>query len=612
MSSPFRFGFALVSRSPIYPPLLPARLEFWNLVAGATVGCLLVLVWGVGGKRAIALSAPSPTSTQLAQANAPNRPGTSPSLEPPAEVEPLPPLPDPENLLGPDLAPAPQPELPLPGDELTFVVERFTLVGSTVYTDEDFADVFAAYTDRSITFEDVLAVRDAITARYRKDGYLTSGAIVPPQPLQDGVVEIQIVEGSVEDIIIEGTNRLQPEYVSSRLGLGAQAPLQIDALLEQLQLLQLNPLIDTISADLQAGTRPGTNLLVVTVTEADSFAVSYTFDNSRSPSVGSLRHQIGGNEGNLTGYGDALSASFALTEGSQDFDLFYAFPVSPHNTLVSVYYSATDSDVIEEPFDILAASSEATVLEFTVQHPLVQTPTEDVVLGLIGSHQRTQTFLGIDDIGGFPLSAGADDQGRTRVTALRFFQAWTKRSTQQVFAVRSQFNLGLDAFDATVSEGDTPDSQFFSWLGQGQWVRLLGQNTPLIIKGSVQLTPSPLLTLERYGLGGQATVRGYRQDALLTDNGAALSVEARFPLWQDEEQQALLQIAPFIDSGYGWNTVEPDPEDNALLSTGAGLLLQVEDATFRLDWGIPLIDRDGDKNTLQEQGIYFTLDFSFL
>ena len=285
---------------------------------------------------------------------------------------------------------------------------------------------FAAYTDRSITFEDVLAVRDAITARYRKDGYLTSGAIVPPQPLQDGVVEIQIVEGSVEDIIIEGTNRLQPEYVSSRLGLGAQAPLQIDALLEQLQLLQLNPLIDTISADLQAGTRPGTNLLVVTVTEADSFAVSYTFDNSRSPSVGSLRHQIGGNEGNLTGYGDALSASFALTEGSQDFDLFYAFPVSPHNTLVSVYYSATDSDVIEEPFDILAASSEATVLEFTVQHPLVQTPTEDVVLGLIGSHQRTQTFLGIDDIGGFPLSAGADDQGRTRVTALRFFSSLDK------------------------------------------------------------------------------------------------------------------------------------------------------------------------------------------
>jgi hemolysin activation/secretion protein len=499
----------------------------------------------------------------------------------------------------------------LPGDEITFTVQQFELVGSTVYTNADFADVFADYVDRPITFDELLAVRDAITARYREDGYLTSGAIVPPQPLQDGIVEIQIIEGSVEDIDIEGTRRLHPAYISSRLGLGAQAPLQIDALLQQLQLLQLNPLITTISADLQAGTVPGTNRLVVTVTEADSFAMGYTLDNNRSPSVGSIRHQLRANEGNLTGYGDALALSAALTEGSADVDVSYTFPVSPHNTSVTAYYSATNSDVIESPFDILEASSEASVFELTVQHPLIQTPTEDLVLGLIGSHQRTQTFLGIDDIGGFPLSAGADDQGRTRLSALRFFQAWTRRSPEQVFAVRSQFNFGVDAFGATINDGDTPDSEFFSWLGQGQWVRLLAPNTPLIVKGSLQLTPDALLTLERYGLGGQATVRGYRQDELLTDNGAALSVEARIPVWQDSEQAALVQIAPFIDSGHGWNNREADPADNTLFSVGAGILVQVQDATFRLDWGMPLLDRDGDGNTLQEQGLYFTLDLPF-
>lgn len=559
-----------------------------------------VLPWEIGVPAAIA------------QNNVLPREGESPSLEPLPEQQPVPTLPSPEELLGPDFAPTPPPETPLPGDEITVVIQKFDIIGSTVFSEEDFEAITADYVNRPLTFEEVLEVRDAITQLYVDNGYITSGAIVPPQPLQDGIAQIQIIEGSVEDILVEGTNRLKRSYVSSRIGLGAQTPLQVNRLLEQLQLLQLNPLIDRISADLQAGTRPGTNLLVVSVDEADSFNLGYTFDNNRSPSVGSMRHQLELNERNLTGYGDTISLSYALTEGSDDFDLYYTVPISPYNTTVTAYFSRTNSDVIEEPFDALEASSEAFVGEITFRHPLIQTPTQDFALGLIASHQQTQTFLGIDDIGGFPLAVGADEEGRTKVTALRFFQEWTQRSTAQVFAVRSQFNFGIDALDATINnEPDIPDSRYFSWLGQGQWVRLLAPNTPLIVRGSVQLTPDPLLSLERYGLGGQATVRGYRQDVLLTDNGAALSLEARFPLWRDTDQNALLQIAPFIDSGFGWNNIESNPDPNTLLGIGTGLLLQIEDATLRVDWGIPLIDGDGENNTLQEQGIYFTLNLPF-
>ncbi|HEY9888135.1 MAG TPA: ShlB/FhaC/HecB family hemolysin secretion/activation protein, partial [Candidatus Obscuribacterales bacterium] len=517
------------------------------------------------------------------------------------------------DLLGPDFTPAPLPPTPLPGDDVTIVVERFEVVGSTVFAATDFDPITANYLNRPITFAEVIAVRDAISDLYRERGYLTSGAIVPPQALTDGVVQIQVVEGSVEDIVVTGTTRLRPSYISSRVGLGAQAPLQIDRLLESLQLLQLNPLIEQISADLQAGTRPGTNLLAIAVTEADSFKLDYTLDNNRSPSVGSIRHQLAAREGNLTGWGDALRLSATATQGSEEWAASYTLPLSPRNTTLAAYFSTSQSDVIEDPFDVLEISSEATVAELTLRHPLVQTPTQELALGLVASHQRTQTFWGFDDFGGFPLSAGADEEGVTQVTALRFFQEWTQRSTRQVIAVRSQFNLGLGALGASISDDpDIPDSQFFSWQGQGQWVRLLAPDTPLIVRGSVQLSSDQLLTLERYGLGGQATVRGYRQDALLTDNGAALSGEVRFPLWRDPQQTALLQIAPFIDSGLGWNNRGPDPDPNLLLSVGTGLLLQVSDATLRADWGIPLISQDSDANTLQEQGLYFSLNFSFL
>ncbi|MEM1256358.1 MAG: POTRA domain-containing protein [Cyanobacteria bacterium P01_H01_bin.21] len=539
--------------------------------------------------------------------------GTSPSLDPFPEAEPLPPLPSPEDILGPEFTTPSQPETTIPDDnEATVTIQRFEILGSTVFDETDFAPITAAYLNRPITFRDVVAVRDAINQLYQDNGYITSGAIIPPQALQNGIAQLQVVEGSVEEIAIEGTDRLNTSYVHSRIARGSKTPLQIDRLLNRLQLLKLDPLIENISANLQAGTHPGTNLLVISVTESkDTLDGSYTFDNNRAPNVGTHRHQLRASQNNLTGNGDRLSAGYTLTEGSNDIDLGYTHFINADNGTIGLTLSYTDSNVIDETFDVLDISSEATVAEVTLRQPLYQTPTEEFAVGLIASRQSTQTKLGIANIGGFPLSAGANDNGRSTVSALRFFQEWSRRSPQRVIALRSQFNVGLGGvFDSTINSGPDPDSRFISWLGQGQWIQLLAEDTPLILKGSAQLTPDRLLSLERYGLGGQATVRGYEQDQLLTDSGFALSAEVRLPVWRNHD--TLLQVTPFIEGGYGWNNQETDPNDNTLLAIGTGLRFSTGDLDARLDWGIPLINQPDDRNPLQDNGIYFSLNYSFL
>ena len=550
---------------------------------------------------------------QLAQVNAPPDIERIP-LEPEPEPEPLPPLPPPEDLFdpfGPEVTP-PTADPSLPFDQETVTIKRFEVVGSTVFSTAELAAVTAPFTNRPLTFAEVLAVRSAITQLYLDRGYITSGAIVPPQDFQEGgVVEILVIEGGLENIEVMGTRRLRPGYISSRLAVGASTPLNVNRLLERLQLLQLDPLIDTISADLQAGTEPGTNLLVVSVTEADSFEANYDFDNNRSPSVGSARHQFQLTEANLLGFGDRISLGYSLTEGSDGLDLDYTLPLNPHNGTLRFAVSFTDNDVIEDPFDVLEIESESDFYELTLRQPLLQTPTQEFALGLTASHQRSQTFLGIDDIGPTPLSPGADEEGRTRVSALRFFQEWTQRSSEQVIAVRSQFNFGFDFLDATINDGG-PDSRFFTWQGQGQWVRSLAPDALLLLRGGVQVTPDSLLILEQFGLGGQSTVRGYRQDQLLTDNGVLASVEARWPVWRDRNNNLLLQVAPFIDVGYGWNNTGDNPDPNTLLGVGTGLLLSINDGlTARFDWGIPLISVDSEQDTLQENGLYFSLGIAF-
>jgi len=381
--------------------------------------------------------------------------------------------------------------------------------------------------------------------------------------------------------------------------------------LNRLQLLQLDPLIETISADLQAGIRPGTNFLVVSVVEADSFDVGYTLDNNRSPAVGSLRHQVELREGNVSGFGDRLSFGYTSTSGSKGFDLSYTLPISPDNTTLAVDFTTTDSEVIEDPFDVLDISADSGALALTLRHPLIETATREVALGLEFSRQRTQTFLGIADIGGFPLSRGADEEGQTVVSSLGFFQEWTQRSPEHVLAVRSQFNLGLDLLGATINASG-PDSRFFSWQGQAQWVRLLAPDTLLLLKGGLQLTPDSLLGLEQIGLGGQSTVRGYRQDELLTDNGALASLEVRIPVYRNPDHDALLQVVPFIDMGYGWNAEDANPDTNFIAGLGAGLLLQMDNhLRARLDIGFPLAETETEANSLQERGVYFTIDYAF-
>src|SRR5919202_727806 len=94
------------------------------------------------------------------------------------------------------------------------------------------------------------------------------GPLTPPQTLQGGVVTIQVVEGSLESINVTGTRRLNPDYIRSRIAIATNKPLNRERLLEALQLLQLNPLIQNLSAELSAGTEPGLSLLEVKVTEA--------------------------------------------------------------------------------------------------------------------------------------------------------------------------------------------------------------------------------------------------------------------------------------------------------------------------------------------------------
>ncbi|BAY96229.1 surface antigen D15 domain-containing protein [Tolypothrix tenuis PCC 7101] len=521
------------------------------------------------------------------------------------QATPKPPSPTPSTPTVPILPSSPQENLPdtiFPSSE-TFFVKEIQVKGYSVLKDEIFK-LKQPLENQKITFEQLLQLRSQITELYVKNGYVTSGAFIPNnQNVANGVVQIQVVEGELEGIVISGLKRLQLAYVRSRIQRFAGKPLNQKSLETALQLLQLDPAIARVNAELTAGSTSGSNILQVKITESPAFHAGVIFANNQSASVGSEQGSVFIAHDNLLGFGDQFSAEYGITEGLDIYNLSYSIPFNALDGSIGIRYSNSSSRIIESEFRDLNINSEGETLSFNVRQPLTYTPNSEFALSLAFDLRRSQTFI-LNDIP-FSFTEGPED-GKSRVTVIRFSQDWLQRNANTVLAARSQFSFGIDAIDATINNSGT-DGLFFSWVGQFQWVQRLSPRILMLAKINTQLTPDSLLTLEKISIGGVETVRGYRQNQLVADNGVVGGIEVRIPLTSNVET---LQVLPFFDIGTVWNNRDRNPDPQTLASLGLGLQWQpISGFLLRVDYGLPLIVTSDRGSSLQDNGFNFSVRY---
>jgi hemolysin activation/secretion protein len=491
-------------------------------------------------------------------------------------------------------------------------VNQIQITGSTVFDSEDFNPIVQRLEGKSVTLDELRKVADAITELYLEQDYITSRAILVNQTIVDGVVQIRVIEGSLEKIEIQGTRRLKANYVRERLANGANTPLSNRSLEEKLRLLRIDPNIENIEASLRPGSSFGQSILTVRVTEAEPFEMQLGVDNYSPPSVGSERLGVNTTYRNLIGNGDEIAASYyrSTRGGSNIFDFNYRVPLNAKNGTLQLRTAINNNEVVQEPFNVFDIRGESQLYEISYRQPLIRTPREEFALSVGFSVQNGQTFT---FAGATPFGFGPDSEGNSRTRTIKFAQDYVRRDTKGAWQIRSLLSLGTGWFDATINSNPIPDARFFSWLSQLQRVQRLDKNHLLIAQLDLQLTPNGLLPSEQFVIGGGQSLRGYRQNVRAGDNGLRFSIEDRITVGRDASGNPSLQIAPFFDAGVIWN-VDDNPNllqrQTFLAGVGMGILWQpIPRLNFKLDYGLPLVELDDKGNNAQDRGFYFNVGY---
>jgi hemolysin activation/secretion protein len=483
------------------------------------------------------------------------------------------------------------------------------LRGNSVFTDAELLAIAKPYVGQQIGAEDLEDLRRKFTRHYIDAGYVNSGALLPDQMIEEGRVVFEIIEGVLGDVEITGERRIYDSYLEGRIRLSAGPPLNVDDLQRRLRIMLDDPLIHRLDAELTPGLSPGEGRLKLAVEEEPRASLVARVDNALQPSVGG--EQIGMDLllRDLTGFGEIVSFSPSLAEGFVEIDGQFQVPVSVHDTRLFGRMLYSRSRIVEEPFNALDIESETYEFGIGVSQPLYRAPGKTLTASLGHDYRVNKTFL-LDNP--FSFSEGAED-GRTAVSALRGTLEWVDRSQEQVIALRSVVSLGTGLFDATTHSGERADSEFRSVLGQAQWVRRLGDSDARVVaRGQAQWTGDRLLPMEKFSVGGVASVRGYREDLQTGDRGWNASLEFQIPIAElpplfEGAGGSGLTVIPFIDAGRAWNV--NDNSNETLLSVGAGLAWEVtSDVHANLFVGRGLMNRpdpaDGD---IQDIGIHFSL-----
>ena len=483
------------------------------------VGCLRhgLLVAACAGPLAALWATPAqPAETAQAAQTAPTA-----ETAPPAAV-PAPALASPTT---PDVAPVVQ-------------VRQYVVLGATLLPPSTVEAALAGLTGPR-TVEELHRAAADVQALYSRVGYGAVVVYLPPQEVSGGVITLQVIEGRLSAVRVEGAGSPADEaaVLASLPALKTGQTPRIDQLDLQLRLANANP-ARRLRLVLLPGQQPEQTEAEVAVQPGARRQVSLDLDNTGPPGTGRARLALGWRDADFSARDDVLDLRLQLSpDQPRRFaaaSLNYRLPLYDHATLLDAYALVSDTQSSRIPTaagDLrFAGRGDLLGARATRYLPRLEVFEQRLAVGLERRAQRNQCAIGT-----LPGDACGSAGGDLVITPLSVEYS-VAGDAELPLALSATLVQGLStggrhggraAFEA-VRPGARPD---FTLLRlEGNLLSPLGpQGWEAGARLAAQWAAQALVPAMQFGAGGRDSVRGYEERELAADHGIALSLELSAP-----------------------------------------------------------------------------------
>lgn len=479
--------------------------------------------------------------------------------------------------------PAPtDPAACIPASDDCFVLMALTVDGVTAYPMQEIAPFYADYLTREVSMADLVRIAQAITDKYRADGYFLARAVVPPQSGPRGVVRLSVYEGYIGEVQVDGPAAGAVDALLT--GVMDARPLKLADLDRRLTLatdrpgLKLKTHLEPVIDD------PAQHRLVV-YADRQRLALSLYGDNRGTESAGpwQLYGRLAANSALVAG--DQLAASvLTIPEDPQEFtqaEVAYLYPLATGGSVGVRASAARARDASANLGQVVGNENQFASLRWS--HPLARGRKHAIWGALAFDASRIQQDWG--------SAGGYEDNLRV----LRASVFATRQDDGRSLTGFAQLSRGLDILGASDATGRTrsrwdADGQFWKVNLHASHYRDLGRRAGVYVQADAQWSPDTLLAAEEFAAGALPYGRAYNYAEIAGEKGAGALVELRYG-WDPKPQAiSFFQLYGFADTAKVWRKDGfPGFKSAALASAGGGARITVHRrATLRLEAARPL------------------------
>ena len=96
---------------------------------------------------------------------------------------------------------------PKGAENIRFNFGGLRLEGVGMYSESELTPLYQSMIGSEISLADLYAIANQMTLKYRNDGFVLTQVVVPPQTIEGGIARLQVVEGFVDKVILQGGER---------------------------------------------------------------------------------------------------------------------------------------------------------------------------------------------------------------------------------------------------------------------------------------------------------------------------------------------------------------------------------------------------------------------